>query len=232
MKNHACVFICFNNVEHIIKSFDSIYRKDTDYFIIENKSDNSSLIENYFINKRDDIGKYIQFNKNISNNAMSIFIKDFNKILKEYSYVTITDGDLYVQDIQSTFQEIFKNLSYPEVLISCVDLSMNNLPDVPGANSWIPQGTQIRDYISCFTGIHLMTVKAENFYILEKDKFVDSYFHQITLFLNKIWAKTLINKAYHLTWDLYTENNPYYLAKLHTPNIWNHERISDYRIII
>ena len=232
MKHHACVFFCYNNIDHIIQSFNSIYRKETDYFILENKSANSNLIEDYFTSISKKIFSYIQFNENISNNALPIFIKDFNKILKEYSYVTITDGDLYVQDIQLTFQEIFKNLSYPEVLMSCVDLSMSNLPNVPGASSWIPQGVQIRDYISCLTGAHLMTLKTENFSILEKDKLLDSILHQAVLSLNKVWAKTLINKAYHLTWDLYTDNNPYFLAKINTPNIWDHNRVCDYRTII
>ena len=70
---------------------------------------------------------------------------------------------------------------------------------------------------------------------IQKDKPIDNFFgiiidkppSPINILLNENQAKTQQSNT-----DLYTENNPYYLAKLHTPNIWNHERISDYRIII
>ena len=139
---------------------------------------------------------------------------------------------MYIKDSQSTFEEIIKNLSYPEVAVSCVDLSLENLPNVPGASTWIPAGVQVKDYIHCYTGVHLMTINVKDFSIFEVEKCLDANFHRAVLSLDKRWVKTLKNKAYHLTWDLYTENNPYYLFKVKTPNLWNHDTMSSYSIII
>ena len=67
---HICIFFIYNNLEHIIKSFESIQDPNVDYFIIENKSDNSSKIQEYFFTKN--LKGYIQFEENISNNAMDV----------------------------------------------------------------------------------------------------------------------------------------------------------------
>jgi hypothetical protein len=46
---------------------------------------------------------------------------------------------------------------------------------------------------------------------------------------NLKWVKTKLNKAYHLTWDLYTEDNPYYQFKIQNINhIWNHANYNPY----
>ena len=65
---HICVFFIFNNLEHIIKSFESIQNSNIDYFIIENKSGNSTQIQEYFSTKN--LKGYIQFKENISNNSI------------------------------------------------------------------------------------------------------------------------------------------------------------------
>jgi phosphosulfolactate synthase (CoM biosynthesis protein A) len=103
---HICVFFIYNNLEHIIKSFESIQCPNIDYFIIENKSDNSSKIQEYFFTKN--LKGYIQFEENISNNAIEIFLKDYKELLLEYDYITITDGDIEIKDINSTFKELIK----------------------------------------------------------------------------------------------------------------------------
>ena len=101
--NHICIFFIYHNLDHIIKSFESIQTPNVDYFIIENKSKNSNKIQEYFSTKT--LKGYIQFEKNISNNAIEIFLNDYKELLLEYDYITITDGDLEIKDIYSTFKE-------------------------------------------------------------------------------------------------------------------------------
>ena len=232
MNKHACIFICYNNTDHIIESFNSIYKEDIDFFIIENKSINSDLISNFFITHKNKIFKYIQFQENIANNALDIFLKDFYRELCDYNYITFTDGDLRIDNTDNTFKEIIKNLYLPDVLVSCVNLYTHNLPNIPGSQSWLPAGTKTEEYIECFTGIHLMTIIKENLFLFKNLKFLDSNFHSKTISLNKKWVKTIHNKAYHLTWDLYKNNNSYYKFKLDNLDIWTKIKSSAYITII
>jgi hypothetical protein len=226
---HICVFFIYNNLEHIIKSFESIQCPNIDYFIIENKSDNSSKIQEYFFTKN--LKGYIQFEENISNNAIEIFLKDYKELLLEYDYITITDGDIEIKDINSTFKELIKNLDLEGVGVSCVDLSLDNFPyHIPNSTSWLISNPIITDeYIVSPTGVHLMTLKKENLELLYDIKFVDINLYHRFLSHNLKWVKTKLNKAYHLTWDLYTEDNPYYQFKVQNINhIWNHDKTSNY----
>ena len=226
---HICVFFIYNNLEHIIKSFESIQCPNIDYFIIENKSDNSSKIQEYFFTKN--LKGYIQFEENISNNAIEIFLKDYKELLLEYDYITITDGDIEIKDINSTFKELIKNLDLEGVGVSCVDLSLDNFPyHIPNSTSWLISNPIITDeYIISPTGVHLMTLKKENLELLYDIKFVDINLYHRFLSHNLKWVKTKLNKAYHLTWDLYTEDNPYYQFKVQNINhIWNHDKTSNY----
>ena len=79
MNKHICILICFNNLEHIKQCYESLYNKNIDFFIIENYSDNSEKIKEFFIDKN--IIGYIQFEKNISHKAVSTFITDYENIL-------------------------------------------------------------------------------------------------------------------------------------------------------
>ena len=89
MKKHICILFCFNNVDHIITCYESLQIDNVDFFVIENKSENSDLISTYF--KTKPLTGYLQFNSNISNNAVTIFLKDFRSLLEQYDYITITD---------------------------------------------------------------------------------------------------------------------------------------------
>ena len=161
MNKHICILICFNNLEHIKQCYESLYNKNIDFFIIENYSDNSEKIKEFFIDKN--IIGYIQFEKNISHKAVSTFITDYENILNKYDYITFSDCDLTVENSEKTFQEIIKNLEFSNVIISCVDLTMTNLPKIPGSSSWVPAPLNITDdYIEGASGVHLMTLKNEN----------------------------------------------------------------------
>lgn len=229
MKKHICILFCFNNVDHIIQCYESLQNNNTDFFVIENKSDYSDQISTYF--KKQPLVGYIQFKTNITNNAIPIFLTDFKDLLERYDYITITDCDLYVENSTNTFNEIFKNLDLPGVGISCVDLSMVNFPEhVPGSNEWFPSPVNITDeYIECATGVHLMTTKRELLEIFYNTvPFIDCNLVETVYHMNYKWVKTIQSKAIHLTWDLYTDTNWYYNFKIKNKNIWNHSNQCDY----
>jgi len=226
--NHICVLLCFHNYEHIKKCFNSVYNKNIDFFIIENKSENSIQIQEFFIDKQ--LKGYIQFESNISNNAFNIFIQEYKSLLNQYKYITISDCDIEISS-NEVFEELKKNLHYPNVGVSCVDLSLENFPyHIPFSNTWIPNGKVQENYIECRTGIHLMTIENKNLEtIYECNKFLDSNLYKLFYKKNMKWVKTLKNKGYHLTWDLYKEDHPYYKFKIENNNVlWNHNNISNY----
>jgi hypothetical protein len=62
---------------------------------------------------------------------------------------------------------------------------------------------------------------------------MDTIIYQSVLKRHGIWARTLTNKAYHLTWDYYVEGNEYLEWKL--KNQWtlgSHNKKSEYIKII
>ena len=230
MKKHLCILICFKNYEHIISTFNGLKNDFTDFIIIENFSDNTKLIKEFFTNQ--DILKYILFEENIANNAMNIFLNDFFNILTEYEYITISDCDLLIENSKSVFDEIFKILNIPEIGVCCIDLDMKNLPEITEAKNWIPLPKMITEnYIEGDTGVHLMTLKKENLNLIKNTNFLDSNLIQRVKANNKKWVKTKLNKAIHLTWDLYVPGNDYYEYKLKNKNIWNNNITSKYTII-
>jgi len=232
MNKHICILICYNNLDHIKICYESLQKQNVDFFIIENYSDNSLKIKEYF-EKQNIIG-YIQFKENISFKAIEIFLRDYSELLKKYEYITISDCDLKIDNSDDVFNEIIKNVELPDVGISCVDLSMINLPKIKGSEKWIPKPKSITDdYIECVTGGHLMTLKRDNLNIFyDSNKFIDGVLHKTCSNLGKKWVKTLVNKALHLTWDLYVEGNQYYEYKKKNTDIWNHQRTCDYEKVI
>ena len=226
---HICILICYKNIDHIKECFESLYTENIDFFIIENFSDNSEEIYNFFKTKK--IKGYIRFEKNITNNAVTIFIRDNIELLKQYKFITFSDCDLIIKNSEETFAEIKKNLYFEDVVISCVDLDMNNLPKVVNSESWVPPPINVTsDYIEGWCGVHLMTLKQNDLWIVEKIPFLDSNIKNKVIMYEKKWVKTLNSKAYHLTWDLYYEGNDYYEFKI-TKNIWNHNEFCDYKLI-
>ena len=230
---HACILFCYNNYEHIITSYESLRTPGIDFFVLENKSMYSEKIESYF--KTQDIKGYVQFEENISNNAIPVYFKNYKHLFTDYDYLTFTDCDLEVKDSSNTFSEIVKNLNIERVGMSCVDLSMENFPyHIPGSEGWIPNPRNItNDFTECPTGGHLLTLKKENFDVFfNTDPFLDSILVSVIASKNLIWVKTKVNKAKHLTWDLYREGEEYYQFKKNNQHIWNHSATSNYVQII
>ena len=233
MKEHLCIVWCFNNHEHIAKCFDSIQLGTVDYFIVENPSPNSHFIERYFSDKR--LEGYIQFEENIGDNAVKIFLQDYKALLKQYSYITFTDGDLLVDNISFTFAEMGGILQRKEIGVCTVDLKMTNFPHhLAKPSDWLPNPVSIGpNYIECQTGAHLMTLRNENLDILlNSPKAIDNCFRMACASKRLKWVKTKISKAYHLTWDYYVKGHPYYEFRVSNPNIFNQTKTCKYKVLV
>lgn len=230
MKKHLCILICYQNYEHIMATYNSLKSENIDFIIIENKSQNTELIKEFFL--KQPIKKYVLFKNNIVNNAMNIFLKDFFDLLGEYEYITISDCDLLIEDSDETFREIFAILEDRNVGVCCIDLDMKNLPDVTGAKNWVPPiKMETETYLEGDSGIHLMTIRNENIDILKNVHFLDSNLIRKCNKNNKKWVKTKKNRAIHLTWDLYKPGNPYYEFKKKNKNMWHERKESEYDIL-
>jgi hypothetical protein len=229
---HICIFFCYNNFEHIVKCFESVKNLPLDFFIIENFSKNSDKIETYF--KQQNLKGYVRFEKNITNNAVDIIKKDFSNLFESYDYISFSDCDLLVKDSKSFLDEVYKILEHNDVGVCSASLLMDNLPNIPGAEFWIPTPISVhKDYINTNTGIHFITLKQRNYNILKNVKFKDTIMCSKIRKENLKWVTTKNNKVKHLTWDLYHKGNEYYNFKIERglESLWSHNETSDYIIL-
>jgi hypothetical protein len=221
MNKQLIVFLCFNNVDHIKQSFDSMYCDDIDYFVVENISNYSEEIKNYFLDKKktcNSIVGYIQFQKNISGNAINVFIRKYGDFLRKYEYITFTDGDYYVYDIKSTIQEILLAFNHPDCAISSADLYQGNQLNNP--NKMV--GTQYYDeFMKSRSGLtlnniigigipSLMTLQKKDLYILESIYYYDGNIRNKVRDVGKQWYITTKNLTYCLTCDISYAGHPYF----------------------
>lgn len=236
MKDHIVIFFCYELVDIHCRSFENLSRLDADFFIVENKSANSSLLEQYFREQmiHKSIVGYIQFQENTANIG-TFFVRDHISLLRQYRYVTFTDGDLVYDDPSSMKNEVWKSLEYSDVAVCGTGMKLDNLPTVEGSKNWIlPDRIDTkRDYNEQRCGIHFLTLKSNNLHLVEDTRFIDHMLADRIKLHNKKWVKTIKNKAYHLTWDLYTPGNNYYEWKLGAGSQWNFNLNSDsYKRII
>jgi hypothetical protein len=237
MKKHLIVFLAYKHLDIISKSFESIKDVDADIFIVENQSENSTAIADYFENKNH-VG-YIQFHENIANSSMSIFIADYWNLIEQYEYVTFTDGDLYVHDAKGMFDEIFDAFKNPEVIISSAELWQgNNYTNSVrlGLESFVNESKcnkALFGSVQGHTGNFFITVKHQDINLFRLNKlYLDSFLAETVNGLNRSWYKVNRNKVYHLTWDLYVEGNPYFEFKKQVFNtIWFKEHFSGYDVL-
>ncbi len=218
MKKHLIIFLAYKNLDIVSKSFESIKDVDADIFIVENQSENSRAIADYFEDKN--IFGYIQFHENVANSAISIFITDFWDLISQYEYITFTDGDLYVYDSNAMFDEIFDAFKDPYTIISSADLWQgNNYQNKErfGLEKFIKESSFNNDVfgsIQGHTGNFFITVKHQDIEFLQKNEiYLDSFLAETINSMNRSWYKVNKNKVYHLTWDLYVDGNPYYEYK-------------------
>lgn len=237
MKNHLIVFIAYKHIEIVKSSLDSIINyENADVFVVENKSENSNEFENYFSTKN--IIGYIQFETNIANSAITIFIRDFWDLILQYEYVTITDGDLFIADINETFKEVIDAFKNPEIIVSSVDLWQGNsyLNQVRLSEKEYLEDSLLnqREFgsIEGITGAFLITIQNKHLDAIRGYLFVDSYLADKVNKMQGRWFKTNKNLAYHLTWDLYYEGNEYFEWKKQVfDKIWFVEKKCNYKII-
>lgn len=236
---HICIFLAFQEFDIIRQAFESNYIDDIDFFIIENKSKNSDKIKNYFLNKN--LIGYIQFEKNISFNAMNIFINDYFEFLKEYDYITFTDGDLFLYNAKDTFQELIYILNNFNSTFVSVPLYLDNHYKSKNRIIGIDRYNDIMklryekinySYLNGHTSNTFITLKNKDLYLIKDIKYIDMYLKKKLDSLNLKWLKIQKNKAYHLTWDLYQEGNKYFEWKKQVIfNIWTDIRFSKYNKI-
>lgn len=237
MKKHLILFIAYKHISIIKSSLDSIINyKDSDIFVIENKSENSIELETYF-NSKNLLG-YVQFEENIANSAITIFIRDFWDLIIQYDYVTITDGDLLIADINETFKEVIDAFKNPQIIVSSVDLWQGNsyLNEVR-----LSEKEYLEDYsenqrefgsVEGITGAFLITIQNKDLDAITGYLFVDNYLANKVNDMRGKWFKTHKNLAYHLTWDLYYEGNEYFEFKKQVfDKIWFIEKHCNYKII-
>ncbi len=231
MNKHICVFICYNNFEHIVECFESVKNLPLDFFIVENFSENSDKIESYF--KKQNLIGHIRFEKNITNNSVDIIKKDYENLFETYEYITFSDCDLLVTNSKLLLDEIYLILDYEDVGVCASSLCLDNLPNVPGSNGWIPAPISIHeDYINTNTGVHFITIKQKNYKIIKNIKFLDSLMCSEMRSKDLKWVATKKNNVKHLTWDLYQVDNEYHNFKLNRAhNLWTHNEVSEYIVL-
>ena len=116
------------------------------------------------------------------------------------------------EDITDLYNEMFNILNDSIVKVCCVKIVKDNLPNIPGSSSWVPNGEIVDNrYIKSISGTFMMTFKKENFFIPQNiELFFDTHIHKYVKEVGGISAITLINESKHLTWDYYYDGNPYY----------------------
>lgn len=254
LKKHLIVFLAFREVDIIKKSFESIENVSSDIFVIENKSENSDEIEEYFKSKSKSLIGYIQFNENTENSSIPLFNKAFKDLVKSYEYITYTDGDLYAYDAEEMFREIIEGFKKPHVMVcSSMIWTKNHHLLENGKDDLKPlelrgnfdefieeQRNNDREFgcvhvpIGLTTGHFFVTYRNRDLdHIFKIPLYSDGSIYAKTWELKKEWHMTNKNISYHMSWDLYHEDNPYYKWKRENrKTIWRHIKQSDFRVII
>lgn len=234
MKNKIlCLVNTFFNYEHIKKCFDSIYSDNIDYFVMENKSKYSEQIEEYFKSKR--LLGYVQAQENITHGTNDYFLQNYKDLINKYEYFTITDGDILVDNISDYYDEVINILNQPRVKVCSISLKDVNLPNLPGAKGWIPNGKIHEDkYMESWSGAHMMTFKKDNYQMFfNTTKLFDTNVHRNIRKSNGVSAVTLKNKGLHLTWDYYIDGNEYFEWKKNNSWVLNpHDKKTEMKKII
>lgn len=243
-KKHLVIFLAFRELDVIKKSFESIEMISSDIFVIENKSENSDEIEEYFKSKSNSLIGYIQFNENVENSSIPLFNKAYRDLVKSYEYVTYTDGDLYVYNAEEMFSEIIEAFKNPRVMVSSSRIWEGNYSfinskewaDVIKKNKSNLKPLEYRKGFEEFLSEqkeNTLTFGSKNYKsgssighffvtyrnkdlesIFEIDIYMDAYIFRKVVEKKKEWHVTTKNISYHMSWDLYYEGSPYYNWKM------------------
>ena len=124
-------------------------------------------------------------------------------------------------EVQSLNQKSHKlelfNLIHSKMVKTNVDASMKIYQKKPHAVYYVLKSRLKGDIINGYnlkcTGMHMVTFKKSSIDILLNGRVIDSVLCQKVKNNKKLWVSTIYNKAFHLTWDLYTQKNDYYNYK-------------------
>ncbi|SHN72988.1 class I SAM-dependent methyltransferase [Desulfovibrio litoralis] len=212
-----CVVLVFFDFEIIKKSLDFVtqYSDRLAITVVENCSQNTATKIKPYIEqllKAHKIERYILFDENISSNAFDVVVDQKLFYDTQSPYLMVTDGDLTIEDKNWLDEQVAIIEQNPEVFAVGLELDLVNLPQVSGAETWVPAATPIQDknYNLGDTGFWFVLsrkaafLKACNVILHEnKLRFLDSIFCDYSREQEKKWVRTKKAKAYHLTWDVY-----------------------------
>lgn len=223
-----CVTMVFHELDVIKKHLESLTKLSDrlEIYVVENYSPNSNLIAEH-VHGLLDTGlvkaQYI-FSKNVANNAIETILRS-GHIPRNNPYILITDGDLTADP--TFLDEQLDIIQRTSAQVCAVDLDTSNLPlkTFPESINWHPK--------KGFTGGHLLLMRkwVLDGFLSTGEKFLDVNLHKYVT--KKFWARTKINKAHHLTWDLYADlNHPYTKLKLSKTwdETWNASDTCDYTV--
>jgi hypothetical protein len=152
-----------------------------------------------------------------------VFVRDYYDLLSKYDFITYTDGDLLFYDIKETLKEIISTFKNPKCYVCGASLYQGNNYSNIGPNRVVGIKTNIdfmksRSHIepaSKFgqTGGYLLTFTNKTLFLIKDIHFIDTNICKNAVRNGGKCFKTTKNVAYHLTWDLYFEGNPYYENK-------------------
>ena len=241
-----CEIIIFSEYEIIKKSLDYFikFSDRLEITVVENKSNNTEdLIKPYVLEllQQKKIYQYILFDKNLASNAAVIVHK--KKLIPQTTspYFIMSDGDLICDNDNWLEEEISILEQNKEVFAVATDLIMTNLPKLPNSENWVKKAQEVKNknYNLGTSGIWFLMYRRKEFekcldYLISKAIIpIDSSQHKYCSHINKYWARTKKSKAYHLTWDLYrNENHPYTIYKQSKSfkDHWQHNKYSNYTI--
>ena len=216
---YVVAFFMFDNFKKCMESLIT-YKDYLDIKIIENDSKYSKTHFMPYIKdliKKGIVSEYFYFEKNINNNAFAEVFNTVNFDELKSPYIMVTDGDLEFDFgfLEEEIEIIQKN---KEVFCVGTDLYTSNLPKIKGAENWIlkPKRQWFKNYNKGLTGIWGLLFKKENFlsalqYIKNEGMIiVDDNLHKYARKRKLVWARTMKNKAWHLTWNNYGDKNNEY----------------------
>lgn len=246
-KKIPCIVLVYKEVDIVKKSLDffASLSKYIDVIVIENPSNNTDEIRNHVFSlaKNGKIKKYYLFESNVTNNAFDIVLENELTSWSKSKYLIVSDGDVVVDNPKAWLKETLRTLRYKNVFCVGAGLKLDNLPlkTFPDALSWIPPLINDSPFHEGRTGCQLLTLRSKDMLKFLKWKeengrfFTDGDMNNFCYkIIEKKWARTSQNLAYHLTWDLYANLDNEY-TKLKTSKsfkeTWYHKNTSDYEVI-
>jgi len=239
---YVLIYYCFDNFK---KSMESLFKKSAylDIKVIENYSKyTEAKIKPYVMDllQQGLISEYFLFDANIANNATHEVLLRLNYDDIKSPYMMITDGDLVFKG--DWLEEEIGILSASDNIYAVgTSIDESNLPNIAGAELWVAKKDDPQyKYISvAYTGMVGLLMRSKDvcaameILTANDGSFYDLHLHKICSYKKKLWVRTKINNAYHLTWDNYMRpNDEYGQWKLSTPyeEVWKIGRKSDYTI--